>query len=72
MPYANVQDLPPAIRHLPPHAQEIFLQAFNHAWQSYADRGPERQEEIAHRVAWAAVKRRYEKRGGFWVDKRFG
>jgi cation transport regulator ChaB len=28
-----------------------------------------RREEIAHRVAWAAVKRRYRKRGDAWVPK---
>ena len=28
----------------------------------YLDRG-ERREEIAHRVAWAAVKHRYRKQG---------
>ena len=41
MPYATIEDLPPAVRHLPLHAREIFLGAFNGAWQSYADRGPQ-------------------------------
>ena len=37
MPYRSIADLPPGIRErLPPHAQEIFLQAFNHAWEEYA------------------------------------
>jgi cation transport regulator len=32
MPYRSIADLPPRIReHLPPHAQEIFLEAFNYA-----------------------------------------
>lgn len=66
MPYATIEDLPPAVRHLPPHAQEIFLAAFNSAWQSYADRGPDRQEETAFRVAWAAVKKQYRKSGESW------
>jgi cation transport regulator len=49
------------------HAQEIFRAAFNNAWQEYADRGAAQQEQIAHRVAWAAVKRRYRKEGDDWV-----
>ena len=33
MPYASTEDLPVSIRaHLPEHAQEIYLHAFNHAW----------------------------------------
>jgi cation transport regulator len=67
MPYKTLGDLPPAIQHLPHHAQEIFRAAFNHAWQSYADQGADKQEEIAHRVAWAAVKTRYHKEGDVWV-----
>ena len=69
MPYAATSDLPPAARRLPLHAQEIFLAAFNGAWQTYADRGPREQEEMAFRVAWAAVKKRYRKRGNVWVAK---
>jgi cation transport regulator len=52
---------------VPPHAREIFLAAFNSAWQSYADRGPGRREEAAFRIAWAAVKKPYRKSGGLWV-----
>ena len=70
MPYAFVEDLPPSVRdHLPPHAQEIYRAAFNHAWLEYADRGPSGQEQTAHRVAWAAVKRRYRKAGALWVER---
>jgi cation transport regulator len=46
-------------------AQDIYREAFNHAWGSYS--GDVRREEIAHRVAWAAVKRKYEKVGKNWV-----
>ena len=70
MPYSTIADLPPPVRRLPPHAQEIFLAAFNNAWATYADRGPAAQEETAFRVAWAAVKQRYRKRGGDWVPKQ--
>ena len=62
MPYATVSDLPPAARRSPPHAQEIFLSAFNNAWQTYVDRSPREQEEIAFQVAWAAVKKQYDRR----------
>jgi cation transport regulator len=54
---------------LPPHAQDIFRAAFNSAWQGYGESEPERREEIAHRVAWAAVKRRYTKRDRTWVER---
>jgi cation transport regulator ChaB len=36
MPHASNADLPPSVRdHLPPHAQDIFREAFNHAWRTY-------------------------------------
>jgi cation transport regulator len=69
MPYRENIDLPPAVRsHLPPHAQDIYREAFNHAFASNS--GDVRQEEIAHRTAWAAVKRSYVKRGDQWVLSR--
>jgi cation transport regulator len=68
MPYLSVADLPATLRqHLPQHAQEIYRAAFNNAWARYADRGPAGQEESAHRIAWAAVKRLYRKQGTDWV-----
>jgi cation transport regulator len=68
MPYPSNDDLPLSVRrHLPAHAQDIFREAFNHAWQEYAD--DPRREEIAHRVAWAAVKRLYVKLGTDWVPR---
>ncbi len=66
MPWARIEDLPDSVRaHLPEHAQEIFLAAFNHAWAAHA--GDPRQEEAAFRIAWAAVKRRYRKVGDRWI-----
>ena len=73
MPYQNLSDLPASVRdNLPEHAQEIYMEAFNSAWEQY-DRPEERRgdatrEETAHKVAWAAVKRVYEKdeRTGEW------
>ena len=68
MPYVRNIDLPPAIRiHLPEHAQDIYREAFNHAFAAHT--GDPRQEEAAHRIAWAAVKRRYLKEGGVWVPR---
>ena len=69
VPYHALEELPPAVRRLPRHAQEIFRAAFNAAWHSYADRTASEQEEAAFRVAWAAVKRRYRKSGESWVEK---
>jgi cation transport regulator len=66
MPYRQIEDLPRAIRaHLPPHAQEIYLAAFNSAWDQHAD-DPDGEASV-HRIAWAAVKRRYRKAGDEWV-----
>ena len=68
MPYASNDDLPtPIRRRLPEHAQDIFREAFNNAWRTYGAREPYRREEIAHRVAWAAVKKSYCKVGNDWV-----
>ncbi len=68
MPYANNEDLPPSVRdHLPFHAQDIFRAAFNNAYEAHFD-DPHR-EEIAFRIAWAAVKRKYRKMGDQWVAR---
>ena len=68
MPYATNDDLPPSVKQvLPAHAQDIFRAAFNAAWESYGRKDPAHQEEIARRVAWAAVKRRYRKVGRAWL-----
>jgi cation transport regulator len=57
MPYKDISDLPDNAReHLPKHAQEIYRAAFNNAWDQY-----DHDEERAHRVAWGAVKKKYEK-----------
>ena len=69
MPCATVSDLLPTVRRLPPHAQEIFLSAFN-AWPTYAGRNLREQEETAFRVAWAAVKTQCHKRGDTSVATR--
>ena len=68
MPYLSNADLPASVaKHLPEHAQDIFREPFNHAREEYAS--DPRQEDIAFRVAWAAVERKYEKTGGEWVPR---
>jgi cation transport regulator len=70
MPYSATHELPRPIQdRLPQHAQEIYLAAFNNAWKSYAGRDPKPLEETAHRIAWAAVKRKFRKDGDHWVPR---
>ena len=76
MPYESPDELPQSVRdNLPSHAQEIYMKAFNNAWNEYADpedrRGDASREETAHKVAWAAVKKVYEKdeKSGKWKKK---
>jgi cation transport regulator len=75
MPYESLKELPGSVRQvLPKHAQEIYQAAFNSAWNQYQDeedrRGDESREEVAHKVAWAAVKKKYEKHGQTWQIKQ--
>lgn len=75
MPYRTDAELPePVKKVLPAHAQEIYRDAFNNASDEYADPAKRRkgasQEETAHRVAWAAVKKLYEKVGDHWVKRK--
>jgi cation transport regulator len=66
MPYSSKQDLPESVTNvLPSHAQDIYKEAFNSAYQEYdapeKRRGGADREETAHRVAWSAVKQSYKK-----------
>jgi cation transport regulator len=75
MPYTKTTELPAGVKNnLPEHAQHIYLKAFNNAWNEYAQPSKRREkdeshEEVAHRVAWTAVKQEYEKVGGRWMEK---
>ncbi|MBU1395878.1 MAG: ChaB family protein [Gammaproteobacteria bacterium] len=74
MPYERNDDLPESVSgNLPHGAQSIYREAFNSAWEQYADADKRRdgasREETAHRVAWAAVKQSYEKKDDRWVKK---
>lgn len=65
MPYKSNADLPTAVKNnLPEHAQTIYREAFNNAHKHYGN------EDQAYKVAWAAVKKEYEKNDkGEWVKK---
>lgn len=68
MPYRTNDDLPAPVRdHLPAHAQDIYRATFNNAYAAHA--GDPRQEEAAHRIAWAAVKRVFVKVGTTWLAR---
>ncbi|HAW93039.1 MULTISPECIES: ChaB family protein [unclassified Arsukibacterium] len=73
MPYDQRSELPDSVRKvLPEHAQEIYQKAFNSAWDDYKNpddrQGDDNREEVAHKVAWSAVKQRYRKNDdGNWV-----
>jgi len=58
-------DLPASVRaSLPDHAQDIYREPLTHAYAAQA--GDPRQEEAAHRIAWAAVKRSCAKTADGW------
>lgn len=66
MPYKSTNELPESVQNvLPAHAQDIYKEAFNSAYDEYKDPDERRddasREEVAHRVAWSAVKNTYEK-----------
>jgi cation transport regulator len=77
MPYKSTGELPEAVQHaLPARAQEIFLKAFNNAWEEYKEpknrRDPkETREAVAFKVAWRAVEQVYVKdpKTGQWRAK---
>lgn len=76
MPYASVRELPDSVKdNLPKHAQEIYKEAFNSAYNEYKDAKDRKddadREETAHKVAWSAVKKTYEKGSdGTWQEKK--
>ena len=55
MPYKTIAELPDNVKNsLPRHAREIYLAAFNNAWDEYRDADDRRddssREETAHKV----------------------
>ncbi len=74
MPYHSKAELPDNVKNnLPQGAQTIYKEAYNSAEETYKDpekrRGGASKEESAHRVAWNAVKKKYEKKNGEWKRK---
>lgn len=75
MPYAKISELPEQVKNvLPHHGQEIYLSAYNNAWDEYKQAKDRKEdssrEETAHKVAWSAVKSKYKKNSqGEWVEK---
>ncbi|MBL4805468.1 MAG: ChaB family protein [Alphaproteobacteria bacterium] len=74
MPYQSLNDLPDSVKdNLPKHAQEIYKEAYNSAWDQYKDPDDRQdgrdREETSHAVAWSAVKEEYKKEEGTWKKK---
>ena len=66
MPFHSNADLPKGVRnHLPQHAQTIWRKAYNNAYERY-----DGEETRSAKIAWAAVKKDYEKtNSGQWKRK---
>ena len=71
----SLRDLPKGVEDLPKHAKDIYRKAHNNALEQYKDpskrRGRASLEEVAHKVAWAAVKKEYvkDRKTGEWKRK---
>jgi cation transport regulator len=68
--YESIDDLPKIARNLPKPAKNLYLKAFNSAWDEFAQAGSESyREKTAQEAAWSAVKAVYEKDAdtGEWV-----
>jgi len=66
MPAKSKSELPQRVKGvLPSRAQEIYREAYNSAYDNYGAkskrRGSASREETASRVAWNAVKKKYQK-----------
>ena len=55
MPYSNKSELPDSVQHvLPAHAQEIYKEAFNSAWEQYKHKEDRRDDASPkrRRIKW--------------------
>jgi cation transport regulator len=69
MPYQPTGELPDSVKdNLPGHAQDIYKEAFNSAYDEHESEDD--REQTAHKIAWSAVKQKYEKADdGTWREK---
>ena len=63
MPKKDTTEIPKTIQRSDKHAQEIWIKTHDSAVETYGEGGR------AHRVAYAALKHQYEKKGDKWVKK---
>jgi cation transport regulator len=65
-----------AIDTLPSHGQKIYNKAHKNALKQYTSPSKrlggkqQSKEQVAHKVAWSAVKKEYKKKGDKWVSKK--
>ena len=72
MRYETKKDLPRILRDvLPDHAQDLYLEAYQQAWDSYEDEegGDLGRSGVAHQRGMSAVEIDYEKVGSTWHRK---
>ncbi|WP_020208222.1 ChaB family protein [Gilvimarinus chinensis] len=73
MYYQNTAELPDSVKNsLPQDGLNLYLQAYNSAWETFADPekriGNDDRETVAHKVAWSVVEKSYTKTAqGSWV-----
>lgn len=76
MPFEKISELPEQVKNtLPKHGIDIYGATNNNAWEEYkkpADRKDnDSREETSHKVAWAAVKKVYQKSdSGKWEKNK--
>lgn len=64
MPYSYPDNIPSAVKNLPPGAQKIFITTFNAVLKESGD------ENQARRAGWRSVKIKYKRnRDGTWTLK---
>lgn len=69
MPYESINELPKSVRNLPSRAKNLYMKAFNSAWEENDLMQDASREKVSHENAWSAVKLEYEKDEdtGEWV-----